>query len=599
MTGFRAESLWAAATGAALLIWPLAVAGQPTDSRPAQGPPVALAAGAQPPAAPSDAASTTGIQVRSLGTVDGPRLGLLDATNGGLGSDIWQDSQRERIEEMFKRLPLASTVPSIRGLSRRLILTKADAPSGDAGQAFTSVRLKALLDAGLIDDAAALAAKAVPKNDPELSRLVADALLFGGRLGDACGDATNMRLESSDGFWIKLRAFCYGASGDTAALDLTRAVMAAEKIDNKAFETLLDDFVSHRSAPPPHLTNPNSLEVALLVAAGLAVDPGWSERLGMPASVSALRDPKDPPAQRLDAAEDVVRAGALTTADLAAMCDAQTYSPDQLADAAATAPTLPFLAAQALIRQAVRSATDPGVKKKLLFEAMALAYGTNLLPVGAQLQGSAASAVIPNRADRSHAALMSTALMLSGRADAAARWYDTLDLNSEADKPLIRLMQVELDLVAPDAARDLEVKGALSWFAAEATAPQSAGDDAAKTNAYLVLGLYDSLGSGLPPGAQVAMTQLSAQQWQGRHPGAEVTKLLDVARSDSGGRGEAILAMLDFIGPEGTADVAPDAIIAFVRSLEALGYDHAARELAADAILLHHARVASSQASRP
>jgi hypothetical protein len=319
----------------------------------------------------------------------------------------------------------------------------------------------------------------------------------------------------------------------------------------------------------------------------------------VPVSVVAMRDAKDSATQRLDAAEDILHTGAVSAVDLAAICDAQIYSSDLLAKADATAPSLPFLAGQALIRQSVRSSTDTNVKKKLLFEALELADGNHLLPVAAQLQGSAASAVIPNREDRSHAALMSSALMLSGRADAAARWYDTLDPSSGADKRLIHLMQVELDLVAPDATRDLEAKGALSWFAAEIAEPQSAGGEAATSTAYLVLGICNALGSGVPPAAEAAITQIDSQHWPGREPGVEVMKRLDAARSDSGMRGEAVLSMLDFIGPDGPGNVAPDAIVAFVRSLEAFGYDHAARELAVDAILLRRSQAVSTQSSPP
>jgi hypothetical protein len=587
---------------AAAVIWPLEAAGQPVDTRPAQGPPTPLAANSATPAVVAEEPAAGGkikasVQERSLGALDGPPLGLLDSTNGGLGADIWQDARRERIEEMLKRLPLASPASSVRDLARRLVLTTADAPEGDAPHSFLSVRLRVLLDAGRIDDAGGLAAKATPQNDPELARLVADAILFSGRSKDACGPATNARLQSSDRFWIELRAFCYAAAGDTDARDLTRAVLAAQKVDSRGFETLLDDYQTHRVLSPQRISEPTSLDVFLLQTVGLPVDPGWSEHLGMPASVVAMRDAKDPPVQRLGAAENIAPAGAAGAADLAVVADAQAFMADQIANAGAVASTLPFIEGQALIRQAARYTPDASEKKRLLIEAMALAYGKNLLPLAAQLQGSAASAVIPVTADRERAPLMTSALMLSGRADAAARWYDLLDMNSDADKLLIHLLQVELNLVAPNPARGFEAQGALTWFAAQAALPHSPGGEDTKADAMLSLGVYDALGLDIPSGAREALVQLQSEPRQGREPAADVLKRLAAGESDGGQRGEAVLSMLDFIGAEGPGDVAPDAIVNFVRALAKMGYPDAARELAVDAFLLHRTAPAVSQSS--
>jgi hypothetical protein len=593
MTGFRVELIRAAAVTAAVLIcWQMALA-QQAPARTAVGPPAPLGSPASP--APNVAVGSTeslnnppsGIHVRSLGSVDGPPIGLLDTTDGGLGADIWGDPPRGRAEGMLKRLPLATAAPSIRVLARALVLTTADAPDGDAPHAFLSVRLRALLDAGLLEDAGNLAAKAVPKDDPELARLVADSLLFAGHGGDVCGPATNMRLDSAERFWVELRAYCYAAAGDASALDLTRAVMQTRKIDSRAFEMLLDDVQAHRANVPGRISEPDSLDVFLLQSLGLPVDPAWSQQLGMPISVLAMRDANNSPEQRLEAAEDVARAGAATPAELAVVADGQTFTPEQISGAASVASTLPFLAGQALLRRAVRDAADPAVKKTFLFEALSLAYRKNLLPLAAQLQGSAASAVKPEREDRDHAMIMASALMLSGHVEAAARWYDVLDLNSSADLPLVHLLQVELNLVAPSPARTFEARDALSWFAAQTNAP--AGGDDTLSSAFLALGIYDALGLASPPEASAALALLKSRQWTGREPGADVLARVTAARADRGHRGDALLSMLDFIGSDGPGDVAPDAIVVFVKALADMGYIDAAHALAIDALLLHRA----------
>jgi hypothetical protein len=601
MTGFRTDSISAAALAAAVLIWPVVAAGQ------ASGPPMPIggdqpATVSVPSAVRQDpeanaGAQQPGIRITSLGAVDGPPLGTLDSTNGGLGNDIWLDTPKTRVEDMLKRLPLATPDSSVHALARRLVLTTADEPLGDAPHAFLSVRLRALLNAGMLEDAAGLATKAAPKDDPELARLVADALLYAGHESEACGPATNLRLESGERFWVALRAFCYAAAGDAAALDLTRAVMKAQKLDDRSFETLLDDFVSHRAIAPGRIAGPSSLDVYLLQTAGLPVDPSWSQQLGTPINVIAMRDVKDAPDARLEAAGNAARVGAASPQELSSVVDLQTFSPDQLSGADAVAPTLPFLAGQALLRQAVRNETDPSIKKKLLLEALALAYGKNLVPLAAMLQGSAVSAIIPDRADRAHAALVASALMLSGHAEAAARWYDVLDLNSEGDKPLIHLLQVELNLIAPNPARAFGAQGALAWFAAQASGQAQAGSEQTLSFALLALGACNALQLPEPVEANAALAQLESQQLPGREPPADLLKHIAGAGKDGGQRGGAILDMLDFVGKDGPGDMTPGAIVAFVEALAQMGYNDAAHDLAVDALLLHRSAPVVAQSA--
>ena len=603
MTGFRPSWLLVAAAVAMLLA--SGSTAQEVTVQPASGPPTALGSGPTSPSpgsvAPSPVDSSSDnpqshVQVRSLGSVDGPPIGLLGSADGGLGRNIWQQTSRLRAEQMLKRAPLATPVASVRALGRQLVLTTADAPVGDAPAAFLSVRLRALLDAGMLRDAGALAAQATPKDDPELARLVADSILLAGRTSDVCGPATNTRLENSERFWIKLRAFCYAMAGDLGALDLTRAVLQAQKMDNRGFEMLLDDYVSHRNSVPARVSEPDSVDVFLLQKVALPVDPGWSQHMGMPLSVIAMRDTKNSAEERLEAAEEAAPAGAATVVDLAEVADAQIFTPEQLSSAESEASTLPFLAGQALLRQAARNASDPETKKTLLFEALALAEGKNLVPLVAQLQGSAASAIVPERADRGHAAAMISALMLGRRAEAAERWNDVLDLNAPQDRPLMHLVRIELNLISPNSARALEAQGALSWFVEQANAPQPDGGDETLSYALLALGTYDALDLVAPPETKAALAQLKSRHWQGRAPDQDVLSRLAAARHDGGDRAEAILSMLDFMGTDGPGDVAPDATVAFVAALAQMGLADAAHDLAVDALLMHRSASTSAPA---
>src|SRR3974390_2545782 len=72
------------------------------------------------------------IEINALGSPDGPAAGLLDSANGGMGQDIWSGSERAVIDELLSRVPLASTVYSVRSLARKVVLTVADPPTGQA-----------------------------------------------------------------------------------------------------------------------------------------------------------------------------------------------------------------------------------------------------------------------------------------------------------------------------------------------------------------------------------------------------------------------------------------------------------------------------------
>jgi hypothetical protein len=178
-------------------------------------------------------------------------------------------------------------------------------------------------------------------------------------------------------------------------------------------------------------------------------------------------------------------------------------------------------------------------------------------------------------------------LMLSGHPEAAARWYDSLDLNADEDKPLISRLQAELDLVAPNLARDADAQSALSWFAEQAVAKAPIGGEPTRPLALLVLGTYEALGLPMPPEAAKAVAMLTGHVWPGRQPGAEIFTRLAAAAKDSGRRGDIILTILDFIGPSGPGDIEPDATIAFVRALTKMGYADAAHDLAVDSLLLY------------
>lgn len=595
MTGSRAERRLGAAFAAVLLL--------------AAAP--GLAQTAAPPAAPSappqpveTAPAGPAVEVGALGTPDGPAVGLIDAEHGGMAGDIWSASERAVIEDMMTRLPLATPVRAVRALARKLVLTAADAPLGQAPHAFQTVRIRALLNGGLVDEAAQLALMVDLKGDLEFARVKAEAILLAGDAAQACSDATAARQSEADPFWMQLRAYCYAAAGQDDFFELTRGVMKAQGIYDKGFDTLLNDFLAHKTDNPGELRNPTAVELFLLRQAGLPVGPDLAAKFGLAASILALHDARNPPPARAAAAEQALHTGALSAGDLGAIADAQSFTPQQLDNASSAALDMPFFLGQALLRQAVARAADDGAKAELLAAALRLGRQSRLLPVAALMQEKALAQLAPASGLHAYAPAFIRALLLAHQADAAEKWRAILDPDNPQDRPVTSGLAVVLALETPDAGRKARAQPALAWLAQNALSPQPAGGADAQALGALALALWDGLGEPMPQAApppteqpsavqpQSAPSQVApfqavlAQAWPGRTLAPVLRKHLADIAGESGRKGEAVLAVLDAVGAQGPGDLSPDAAGFLVHALMQEGEGAAARALAADALLL-------------
>jgi len=533
----------------------------------ADAPPQALPGSAAGPATPM-VQPGTGIEVSTLGTVEGALAGTLDSTNGGLGEDLWSGSARAQAEELLSRLPLVSADPAIRDLARRIVLTKAPAPFGNAKRAFVTLRIEKLLDAGLTGEAGALAAQASVAGDADFARVQADALLIANRVGDVCGDLTTTRLSAGEPFWLELRAYCAAAGGDQPTADLTRSVMEAEGNTDKAYDTLLDDVLNRKQTPPGPIAHPTALHIFLLQQAGLPVTGDIAAVMGTPENLLAMRDARNSPRVRLDAAERIAATGAADIGELKTVADAQDIPLGGMANALADAPSLPFFSGQVLLRRAAQIETRPDAKAALVYEALSLGDKAGQLPLTAGLERDLAASIKPAPGPR--AALFARALLLAGLPDAAARWLSPTDA---------------LRTVA-DFAAGRDAPAALAGFAATLVKNPPDPDPQRSTKA-LILGIADVLGRALPPDAKAEAGALEAGQWAGRRPDPALLRALENASLHPERKGEALLMILDAIRTIGLRDMAPDTTIECVRLLGAMGLPRAAHDIAMEALMLY------------
>jgi hypothetical protein len=548
---------------------------QPPPEHPNDG---AGVTGPEPPpdtqvnALPAPGRQAASVEVGALGTPEGPPVGTLETAGGGLGEHMWSGSNRARAEELLNRAPPATGDPAMRDLSRRIVLTRAGAPPGTAPHAFTTVRIQKLLDAGFIEEAGALAALAQVPNDEEFARVQADALLIANRSADVCGSATSTRLSAGDAFWMQLRAYCAALSGDTTNAELTREVMRAQGRDDPAYDTLLDDVLNHQAVPAGAITHPTAMHLYLLEQAGLPVPEAVARSMGTPANVLVMRDARNAPRARFEAAERVVMTGAASVGDLKVIADAQDLPVSKVASAATDAPSLPFFMGQVLLRRAATIEPRSDVKAGLIAQALSLAEKQNMLPLAAALQADVIESIKPAPTNREYARTFARALILAGRPDAAARWT--------GGDPVMRSIA---GLASQDVARIATAQIDMSAFAASFSVnpPVSDPDGSYKT---LVLGLADVLGLPMPPDAKGHAASLEAQMWDGKRPGPGTMRTIEELSAQPDRRGEALLLMLDAMHGTGLRDLAPDVTIAFVRLIAGMGETDAARALAFEAL---------------
>ncbi|MEJ1969841.1 MAG: hypothetical protein WDN03_14570 [Rhizomicrobium sp.] len=578
MTAFRAS------TGFCLALL-LAVSG--ADGQPvATGAPTPLGSAAPPDTAPDNAptefkpgilgkTAQPGVTTGELGIVDGPPVGILDDSNGGLGQSMWTNASRPEVEDLLARLPLVSADPFVRGLASRLVRTTSDAPVGPAKRALVTIRIEKLLQAGLIGEAATIAASLQLGGDADFARTQADALLYAGRKADVCGDLTATRLTAPEPFWLELRTWCFLAGGDAASAELAHAALDAEAKD-AAFDMLADDVLHGHKKMPAAIDHPTALHIYLLLKAGLPVSNAIAAKLGTAANLLAAREAKNSPADRLSAAARISATGALPPPEIQALLNAQTYKPEQVAQAQAIVAKLTFLPAQALLRRAATLESRPLQKADLLVAMLAPGGKTDRLPLTAALQGDIALAIKPDAATARARFLIARALLLNGKADEAAAWY----ANAPADMDHAAFA-ILLDLAAPNPARDGGAQSAYDWLAKNAAPQQNPAPIAA-----LALGFPDVFGRPMPANARALAGTFEGMRWPGTRPPADDIQKLVQAAAQPGRKGEVLLRILDLIGPDGPADLPPDLAVECARILLQMGMPAEARALAIETLAL-------------
>jgi hypothetical protein len=518
------------------------------------------------------------VTVSGLEEIDPSGAGILDASSGGFPMNIYAGSPRAAIVARLSQLPAAPNSPAMQSLLRRILLSTTRPPAGATPADEPSLlahRLRKLVAGGRVGEAAMLGAQS-GRDDRFARQTWAEALLLQGRDNDACGDATSLRQSLNDEFWLKLRAYCYLAEGDTASATLTIDVMRERGIADDPFFSLAAVLTDGTKAKVDALPAPAALHIALLnrtrtpVPASLA---GW-----LPARNVFLGG--SDAASKLVALERAATAGLASIEDLTAAYNAEGFTPDQHDDPEEWAPKMGPTQVNALYFQAIDRRTRPAARAAAFAAALERADTQNRFALFAQVSRTVARQMPAVAETAWLAPAIMRVLLYNGDAKQAAQWLAMM--TSPTDAPTVNAMRIHSAIVYPSAENLSHLPQAVAWLGENAL-KAGGSKDWLMTRALREVPLLDALGYTIPPQAQWALTAAPPSAPLQGPAGDAATATTRSAYQQR--IGETVLNVLVAMGAPGPAKAPVSVVARCVDALATIGMRDEARAIAAEAVL--------------
>ena len=546
---------------------------------------------ALPAPAAGDATTTTssGLEVGTLGDVTPDYGGTLQEGGGGFPVDMWKGTDRALVERLLPQLSPAAASPAMRDLTRRLLLTNAEAPAGKSGGVnLFDARADRLMAMGLSGDAAALQALQPGRSaDPVSARQRIDSLLLAGDVDGACKAVDETRkVASGDAAWQKAQIFCQLRAGqnDRAALGLD--LLREQGQDDPAFFTLAGVLGGDKAAKLDSLPVPTALDLAMLHGANMPI-PRDAAQIHDPAVLATIaRDPSIDVALRLAAAEQAAAAGGLPIDQLQLAYASVPYSPGDLGNAIEVSSHDPGPGSRAMLFQAAGVAMQTSLRAHILDAALdrARRQGGYLLAVQANLQFLLP--IVPADDLSWFAADIGRALYAAGHYEQANAWLALVQRRAASDPQAAAAVSslavyARIAGVGPPLAWD--GAAVAKWRQAQA-ANTPAGDTAARLFAIFeglgepIGGSWSLIGQGGAGGGTAGGTPGAGSPdpalWFNLGDGATNRRI-----------GETVLLALYALGPDGPGGANPIMLSRAIASLRQIGLDAEARVIAIEAAI--------------
>ena len=534
-------------------------------------------------------ADESAVQITTLGAVDPSSIGLLDESEGGFGIDMWLGTERALVERLLPRMPVGTLSRPMQDLARRLLLSAARVPAGEAiAPSLLGLRVERLSAGGdtmAVNELLRLAPARL--QDRAFARARIDGQLLAGNHTEACAAYKALVGEDPDNlYWLKGLTFCKALNGDHAAVrfavDLLHEIGQDE---DTAFLSLIASLSGDAEAQVASLVDPLPLHLAMLQVARLPV-PANAVPGAPPAILRAIaKAPNAALEVRLAAAERAEAAGALTAEALAEIYKGVLFTPSEISAALSLAREEPGPRANALLYQAGQIQRIPVLRAQALQLAWQLGHEQGRFGTAARVNREATLDIEPAPDLAWFAADAVRALLAAGEAEAAFRWFrfaQRLAMPSEPEAAMAVLEVWPLMFLAkPSLGKGWNPEITLLWWAA--LGEMAVPDEARHARAALVFTLLEAFDLELPDAAWSSLLDSSLTE-TAYVPSTPLWRNLGAA-SRGGRTGETVLLSLLVLGEGGPTGAHPRILAEVIGALRAVGLEQEARGLALEAAL--------------
>lgn len=549
---------------------------QPTPAQ-SNTPPVDSA---PPQPRPSDLQGANGFVIEQLRAPDPSSAGLLDDSNGGLGSAMWQGTSLRQAVQAIGILPAPVASPALRDLQRRLLLTTAQVPAGDPGTpSLLGLRIAQLYKLGFVAEAEQLA---VPKpadlKDPIFQQLPVEAALLRNDINRACELANQGLREDGAAYWQKMVVLCRYHAKDIAGGDLALSLWRDGGGDDPPFNALAAAMRGDARAKVDTLGGASPLHFAMLRAAGRPL-PKDTLDVAPPALLAALAAyDKTDAESRLAAAERAARYGAFSSDKLAEAYAAFEIPENQRAALAAGKEK--SARAAAFLYQAAKATNDAKTRADLVRQAYELAQARELLFPTAAVFKPLLADLMPNETNIAAAPAVIRLALAANDTGIARLWHNTLlTMQPERDKAGDMAAQAWPLLLLSGAEGEWRDSRYEAWLATldSLRAPER--------NARITLLLTLAEGTGIPvPPERWDILLTPAGNDARPAPSIAIWRSLQRA-SEAKAKAETAALALALLGPNGAQDADGQSLATALGALRHVGLEADAKRIALEAAL--------------
>ncbi len=542
---------------------------------------VALAAA---PAAPQ-------VSSAPVGQVDSWGVGWLGANDGPIPPAFWANTNGDALGPIFAALQPKDLSPAARALLRRMMLSRAKAPTG--GPALVPERLRLIEQLGEGAHAADLRKRYADTDwGKPGERLAVELDLVAGKK-EACTRTAGKPAGNRD--WMPVRALCAALNGDANATNLI-----VEQIANadETFGVWLMAATGAIAAPEgkkPEGRYATPLEAAVSVAAKLSAPS--AALAGAPADIAAaiVQNPSATLEQKRAALRPAIEGGRLKTSEVLAVLTAKDETPVVKPASTARSAPRPDLLANALAAFASADA-KPDAKATAYEAALRGAETVSDARIASVALADAIKALPKNDATAPFAGAFARAALFTGDEKQAADWRKHMGTLAKDKQDAWSAARIDL-MLSLAGANNEKPSAILDRLLAAAPypPPPEAGKpappapknptaiekqlDVRRIENTRVLFLYAGTGRDLSPTHRAL---LATQRSAGRGVSdAAIARIASAA--DQEANGEAALAIVSLLGPD-TSALSFAGLADLLVQLRRIGLDKDADAIALEAL---------------